>query len=190
MQPSSNSAGERRIYLDGSMNPKKKNAKAGYGIAEYEVTAEGEKFLSARYGKVVTSPKHRMFQGATKHTNNAGELTSLIRAIHGELGGKGRVTFIADSMHMINIATGRTVPSRGKGNANRLLATRVRAAYRLLQYERGSDVNIRHVKSHTGVRGNEAADKLANRGADIEEGHPIVERGSTEPPPERHKDNG
>ena len=35
------------------MDPKKKNARAGYGIAEYEVTADGrEKFLSARYGKV------------------------------------------------------------------------------------------------------------------------------------------
>ena len=56
------------------MNPRKKNAKAGYGIAEYKATAEGEKFLSARYGKVITSPRHSMFQGATKHTNNAGEL--------------------------------------------------------------------------------------------------------------------
>ena len=70
------------------------------------------------------------------------------------------------------------------------LRTKRYMAYRLLQYERGNDVSIRHVKSHTGVRGNEAADKLANRGAEIEEGHPIVERGSTEPPPGKHKDNG
>ena len=55
----------------------------------------------------------------------------------------------------------RTVPSGGKGNANRLVAVRLRVAYRLLQLERGSDVSIRHVKSHTGIRGNEAADKLA-----------------------------
>ena len=36
------------------------------------------------------------------------------------------------------------------------------------------------------------ADKLANRGAEIEEGHRVVERGSVEPPPtqEEHIDNG
>ena len=63
-------------------------------------------------------------------------------------------------------------------------------AYRLLQQRRGQDIGIRHVKSHTGIRGNEAADKLANMGADIEEGHRIVERGSAEPASEQHKDNG
>ena len=63
-------------------------------------------------------------------------------------------------------------------------------AYRLLQMQRGDDVGIRHVKSHTGIRGNEAADKLANMGAEIEEGHRIVERGSAEPPRDEHKDNG
>ena len=39
-------------------------------------------------------------------------------------------------------------------------------------------------------KGNEAADKLANMGAEIEEGHRIVERGSAEPTREEHKDNG
>ena len=54
------------------------------------------------------------------------------------------------------------------------------------------DVRIEHVRSHTGNRGNEAADKLANMGAEIEEGHRVVERGSAEPPPtqEEHIDNG
>ena len=56
----------------------------------------------------------------------------------------------------------------------------------------GHAVRTQHVKSHTGVRGNEAADKLANRGAEISEGHRFVERGSAEPPREKneHKDNG
>ena len=140
--------------------------------------------------KVITSPRHTMFQGATKHTNNAGELTALLRAVYGELEGQGRVTFLSDSMHAINTATGRTVPGRSKGSANRLLAVRLRVAYRLLQLQRGEDIRIRHVKSHTGIRGNEAADKLANMGAEIEEGHRIVERGSAEPTREEHKDNG
>ena len=47
-------------------------------------------------------------------------------------------------------------------------------------------------KKYTGNRGNEAADKLANMGAEIEEMHRVVERGSAEPPQtqEEHKDNG
>ena len=51
---------------------------------------------------------------------------------------------------------------------------------------------LQHVRSHTGNRGNDAADKLAKMGAEIEEGHRVVERGSAEPPLGRdeHKDNG
>ena len=32
--------GERRVYTDGSMDPKKQNARAGCGIATYEVSVE------------------------------------------------------------------------------------------------------------------------------------------------------
>ena len=187
------SLGERRVYTDGSMDPKKKNARAGYGIAEYEITADGqEKFLSARYGKVITSPRHSMFQGAIKHSNNAGELTALLRAIQGEVGAHGRTTFVVDSAYAINMATGRTIPTKGKGSTNGVLAVRLREAYRQLQQERGDNVGIKHVRSHTGNRGNDAADKLAKMGAEIEEGHRVVERGSQEPTrgENEHKDNG
>ena len=58
-----------------------------------------------------------------------------------------------------------------------------RAAWRALEEKR-----------RVGGRGDlfapKAADKLANMGADIEEGHRVVERGSAEPAREQHKDNG
>ena len=72
------------------------------------------------------------------------------------------------------------------------LVTRLRNAYRNLTRKRGEEVRIEHVKSHTGVRGNEAADKLAALGAQIQDGHRIVERNSHEPPMQdtEYKDNG
>ena len=51
-----------------------------------------------------------------------------------------------------------------------------RRIYRDLTRKRGEEVRIEHVKSHTGVRGNEAADRLAALGAQIQDGHRIVER--------------
>ena len=102
-----------------------------------------------------------MFQGAMRHSNNAGELTALLRAIQGEMGAHGRTTFVVDSAYAINMATGRTIPANGRSGTNRL------------QLERGDNVGIQHVRSHTGNRGNDAADKLAKMGAEIEEGHRV-----------------
>ena len=184
---------ERRVYTDGSMDPKKKNARAGYGVAVYEADAEGkEKFLSARYGRVVTSPQKTMYQGADRHSNNAGELTALLRAVQEERHKQGRVTFVVDSTYAINMATGRTVPTQRRKSANFGLVTKLRDEYRYLTRKRGEEVRIEHVKSHTGVRGNEAADKLAALGAQIQDGHRIVERNSPEPQmlDAEYKDNG
>ena len=64
--------------------------------------------------------------------------------------------------------------------------------YRAIHRRRGTDIRIEHVRSHTGVRGNEAADKLAALGAKIEDGHRMTERYSAEPTPQtkEHKDDG
>ena len=61
-----------------------------------------------------------------------------------------------------------------------------------LTRRRGEEVRIEHVRSHTGVRGNETADKLAALGAQIPDGHRIVERNSREPQmlDAEYKDNG
>ena len=53
-------------------------------------------------------------------------------------------------------------------------------------------MRIEHVRSHTGVRGNEAADVLARRGTQIGDRDRVVELRSAEPPREMrgHLDNG
>ena len=89
---------------------------------------------------------------------------------------------MVDSTYAINMATGRMVPTQRRKSANFGLVTKLRDAYRDLTRKRGEEVRIEHVKSHTGVRGNEAADKLAALGAQIQDGHRIVERNSHEPP--------
>ena len=101
-------------------------------------------------------------------------------------------TFVVDSTYAINMATGRTVPTQRRKSANLGLVTKLRDAYRDLTQKRGEEVRIEHVKSHTGVRGNEAADKLAALGAQIQDGHRIVERNSREPQmlDAEYKDNG
>ena len=133
-----------------------------------------------------------MYQGADRHSNNAGELTALLRAVQEERHEQGRVTFVVDSTYAINMATGRTVPAQRRKSANFGLVTKLREAYRDLTRKKGEEVRIEHVKSHTGVRGNEAADKLAALGAQIQDGHRIVERNSPEPQmlDAEYKDNG
>ena len=94
---------------------------------------------------------------------------ALLRAVQGERGEVGCTVFRVDSKYAIHIATGRTRPRSGPKATNRDLhvALRLRDAYRQLQQERREAVRIEHVRSHTGVRGNEAADALAKKGTQI-----------------------
>ena len=86
---------DRRIYTEGSIKHPRKTRRPGTWdcrITKWQPTAK--KFLTAKYGKVVTSRRHSMYQGAGKHSNNAGELTgALLRVVQGEMGAHGRTTF-------------------------------------------------------------------------------------------------
>ena len=57
------------------------------------------------------------------------------------------------------MTTGKWMP---KSHGNRDMIANRRAAGRELQKERPGEVRIRHVRSHTGVPGNEVADWLAD----------------------------
>ena len=71
-----------------------------------------------------------MYQGATTHSNNAAEMTGLLRAIQGEAGEVGVTVLKVDSKYAIHMATGRTRPRSGPKAVNRELALRLRDAYR------------------------------------------------------------
>ena len=109
------------------------------------------------------------FRGACKHSNNAGEVTALLRAIEDEASRAGAVVFCTDSTYAMQVARGAWLTRRKHPNAE--IAKRLRRAYRrLVQSRADGEVTIRHVRAHVGVRGNEAADRLAKAGAKLREG--------------------
>ena len=157
-----------------SFPPVFSNAKAGYGWVRYIVAHDGaRREIRARFGQVQTNPRHRLYRGAKRHSNNAGEMNALLRAIEEELPKRGHVTFRVDSTYAINIATGRWAPNKRKvkGSNNRDMAQRLRSAYRQLTASRPEGhVSIVHVRAHTGDHGNERADRLAKLGTDLDPG--------------------
>ena len=82
----------------------------------------------------------------------------------------------SDSLYAINMTTGRWLP---KSPRNREMVARMRELWRRLQRQRDGEVELRHVRSHTNVPGNEMADWLADRGRHVcgEERVPTVEAG-------------
>ena len=132
------------------------------------------------FGAVQVSQRHPNFRGARKHSNNAGEMTGLLRAIEEEAGREGAVCFHVDSLYAIKIARGDWRPDRGKGVNNRELARALRLAYRRLWEARPrGHVTIVHERAHIGTRGNEVADALAKRGTECGEDDTACEREPT-----------
>ena len=114
-----------------------------------------KRVVHARSGRVVIMPGKPGYRGATRHSNNTGELTALLEAILDERARPaGTVAFCVDSTYAINVATGkwRARPANGE------LTRRLRAAARALILERGApSVRFQHVRAHMGVPGNETA---------------------------------
>ena len=120
----------------------------------------------AAAGRVNVTPATEGYRGATKHSNNTGEMTALLEAIRDETAREaaGPTEFDVDSLYAINIATGKWALKRGRQNAE--LARRLYEAYEGLRRRRPrGHVWIRHVRAHTKVVGNEVADNLAKKAA-------------------------
>ena len=63
----------------------------------------------ARSGRLTTIPGEAEYCGATKHSNDTGELTALLRAVVDETARvSGVVDFCVDSTYAINVAMGKS----------------------------------------------------------------------------------
>ena len=83
--------------------------------------------------------------------------------------GGGREIIWSDSLYTINMTTGRWRPRCPR---NREIVASTRGLWRRVQRQRDAEVELRHVRSHTRVPGNELADWLAEIGR-TEGGRPV-----------------
>ena len=114
----------------------------------------------------MTEPDEPGWIGATKHSNNTGELTALFRALERaearDADGPAEEIW-TDSLYARNMTLGlwKTRPKR----SNTGFIKELRAKWRSVQAKRGvGTVRIEHVRSHIRVPGNELADRLAGAG--------------------------
>lgn len=160
------------IATDGSGT---KDGRAGWGIharrlqpGELASAAEslptGQEPLLEACGPVITSAARAGHVGASRGTNNTGELNAIHEALtEGEKlitdpGGQ-ELHILADSFLAIHTTTGAWKPRSNKRmvDANKAVLARLR--------KRGLVVRIRHVRAHRGHAMNERADALAKMGA-------------------------
>ena len=128
------------------------------------MSSQHAKLVSVKSGAVQDDHKEPDYIGAIAHTNNTGELTAMYEALAAALQrprDAGGEIIWSDSLYAINMTTGKWRP---KCVRNREIVSRLRGLWRRLQRARPGDVQIRHVRSHVKIPGNELADWLADCG--------------------------
>ena len=148
------------IFTDGScevsVQRQGRRKPAGWGIAIYnELTHEWQDY----FGPVVYEKKHPAFLGATLGSNNTAELTALGQTVRFLLYGtnyRGPVTIHYDSVYAYKMATGQWRP-----RSNMQLIQTVQDL--VTQVAGLRTVHWQHVYGHTGVTGDERADRNADR---------------------------
>ena len=128
---------------------------------------EGHAYITwVHSGTVITDPGENGYVGANAHTNNTGELSAIHHALKRALDTihtTPRTTIHTDSLYAMHMTTGKWMP-RNKGRRNASMIVKLRGLWRRIQRTRPGAVELAHVRSHTGVPGNEIADWLADKG--------------------------
>ena len=112
--------------------------------------------------QLITNPNQAEHLGATRATNNTGELGAVCHALTGarELARPGEeVLILSDSQIAICTTTGAWASRQ-----NKALVERNRRALVALRAD-GTTVRFQHVRAHAGHGMNERADRLAAQGA-------------------------
>ena len=140
---------------------------AGWGVAIYDTSSPvpESRWVAALYGPVLTLSCDPEYLGATSHTNNTAELTAIGEACKWLLdfcdsdvpSKPPSATILYDSTYAYGMATRPTSPT-----TNHTLVEAVAAL--VTQVRLKIPLHFRHVRGHTGVHGNEIADRLADRG--------------------------
>ena len=158
------------IYTDGSggsSGSAEVPQQAGWGVAVFDVENPDmtTTWRAALYGPVNITPYDPIWLGARVHSNNTGEVSAIGEAcryllrIHQQLpqDHPRRATIYYDSTYTYGVVTRLT---KGRENTELIdtVASLLEATRRIFQ------VDFKHVRAHTDIYGNEAADRLAGRG--------------------------
>jgi len=137
-----------------------KNCPAGWGIAIYN--EEGEEIMTGLFGPVETKHNNEHFLGAEFGSNNTGELTAICEGLKWIIENDDStkpIAFYYDSKYAAKITTGEY-----KAESNKYLAAKARTL--LQQALNKRKIRFEHIKGHSNDKGNDAADELANKGAE------------------------
>lgn len=155
------------LFTDGSGGTAG-TAGRGVGIFSEPAPKMGTNWIAALYGPVITLSCDPLFFGASCHTNNTAELTAIGEAcrwlldfLSGPTPNKPhKAVILYDSEYAYGLATScrLTTPNTNHQLAESV-ATLVSSVRRLM------NLSFEHVRGHTGIFGNEVADRLADRGS-------------------------
>jgi len=149
------------IYTDGSCRGNRNvaagNCKTGWGF----VVLKDGAVAAELYGPVLCNAKDPLFLGAEHGSNQTAELTAVAEALLWlrDFGSPGAAIIWADSEYAAKLATGQYSAKK-----NVKLAHKVQDLYKQVVGKR--QLEMRHVKGHSGHKWNDVADRLANQGAD------------------------